>query len=208
MQDQISKIDALLAELRNPDHAADASHQLTQIRDERVLSGLVSALDDPQPVVRTYAALGLADAGDPRHTKRLAALLQDPDLGVRSSAAFALGKVGHPGGALDALSAALRASLDLDAHLCRQLIIALADLGGEAAIEPLLHALKSSFPQVRIVATEHLGDVGTEQTVGQLKEYMQHENDDAVRKSLLEAINNIISRHISPDQTNGQPPAK
>jgi HEAT repeat protein len=207
MQDETSKIDALLADLRRSDHAADASHQLAQIRDERALSGLVSALDDPQPVVRTYAALGLAEAGEPRHTERLAALLQDPDLGVRSSAAFALGKVGHPG-AIDALSAALHASLDLDAHLCRQLVIALADLGGEAAVEPLFHALKSGFPQVRIVAAEHLGDVGTGQTVEQLKEYMQSDKDDAVRKSLMEAINTIISRHTRLERTNGQSPAK
>jgi HEAT repeat protein len=90
MQEHVSEVDSLLRELTNPEHAADASHKLAQIGGERVLSGLVAALTDPQPVVRTYAAMALAEAGDPRHTENLVALLRDSDLGVRSSAAFAL----------------------------------------------------------------------------------------------------------------------
>jgi HEAT repeat protein len=196
MQDQGRTIDALLADLRDPERAADASYRLARSGDDRALSGLLSALDDAQPSVRTYAALALAEAGDSKHIQRLVALLRDPDIGVRSSAAFALGKVGDQS-ALDGLSEALEVSLDLDQHLCRQLILAIADVGGEASVKQLLRALDSSFPQIRVLAAEHLGQVGNYQTAAQLKRHLEREEDREVRNSLIEAIRKLEGKALT-----------
>lgn len=75
-----------------------------------VLSELVSALDDPQPSIRYWGAIGLGNIGSPAANKtapRLTTALKDDSIIVRVAAARALCRLGKPQKALPVLTAVL-----------------------------------------------------------------------------------------------------
>lgn len=193
MEEPIDQIDRLLQELRDEERCVDASYKLAQIGGARALEGLLAALEDVKPVVRTFTVLALAEVADPKTTESVVRLLNDPEISVRSGAAFALGKIGDPR-CIPALKTALEASLEVDAHLCRQLIIALADLSEADAVEPILRACQSSFSEIRLVAVDHLGEIGDEQTRARLIDLLQQEREAEVRAALAKAIEQLGAR--------------
>lgn len=62
---------------------------------DRQTDPLLSALGDPDPVIRATAAHALASVQDPAARPRLIALLADADAAARRNAAFALGQLGE-----------------------------------------------------------------------------------------------------------------
>jgi hypothetical protein len=193
VQIEQSEINRLLGELRNEETTVNAAFALSEIKDERVVEGLLLALDDPQPLVRNYAIFALAELASPQAIRPIARLLRDPDLGVRVRAAEALSRIGDSG-VLPDLAEALVASLGVDAHLCRQLIVALADVGGVQAVDLIAPAFQSPMPEVRAAAARFLGYVGDRQTSILLQEVLREESNEAVQAAVKEAIDTIAAR--------------
>ncbi len=182
-------IDRLLDDLKsdNASTCIDAAFKLAEIKDDRAVDGLIEALQDPKPLVRNYAIFALAEIGNPRAMEPIVRMLNDSDIEVRSRAAWALGKIGDRS-CMPALAAALKDALEVDAHLCRQLIVALADIGGIEAVASILPAFQSSIPEVRVVAADFLGYIGDDQTREILSDLIQKESNPDVQAALRAAI--------------------
>src|SRR5512135_3659139 len=114
-------IEHLLRQLIDEKTAAGAAFQLAEIDDERALSGLTTALKNDNPVVRNFALMGLADKGDTGAIPGILDRLNDPEIYVRATAAFALGRL-RDSSCIPVLEASLKESINIDAHLCRQLM--------------------------------------------------------------------------------------
>jgi bilin biosynthesis protein len=82
------------------------AHVAQEKGDEKSCQILVSALTDPEAVIRTEAAAALGQINYPAALPHLILALQDDDLEVRKGAATSLGKIGDRA-ALEALEAAL-----------------------------------------------------------------------------------------------------
>lgn len=87
-------------------------HVAQEKSDERSCSLLVSALTDPEAMIRAEAASALGQINYPQSIPHLTLALQDADLDVRKAAINSLGKSGAPQ-AVDALKAALNDELDV-----------------------------------------------------------------------------------------------
>ncbi len=81
-------------------------HVAQEQSDERSLNLLVSALTDPEPLIRTEAAAALGQVHYPPAIPHLILAMQDADLDVRKAAINSLGKMGDPL-AMEPLKAAL-----------------------------------------------------------------------------------------------------
>ncbi len=189
-------LDELLQALRAAETTGDAALALAAIHDPRVVDALLAALQDAQPLVRNFAAFALGEQGDPRAVAPLAALLTDPDPGVRARAAEALGRLGDAS-VLPQLAEALQTAQTQDAHLALQIIVAIADLGGHAAVGLLLPALASPLAAVRKYAAHFLGYIGDHQTAELLRARLAEENDVEVRSELEEAVTYITGDALS-----------
>jgi HEAT repeat protein len=183
----LNQLEQLLKDLRHNEKCVDAAHKLAIIGNASALNGLIEALEDTNPRVRNFATLALADMANPKATESLIYLLQDLDISVRASAAFALGKIGEPS-SLPVLTKALKESIDVDAHLCRQLIVAVADISGSEATDTILYALQSRIPKVRATAVEFLAYTGNEHIRSSLIELLEYETDEDVRNTIKNAL--------------------
>jgi hypothetical protein len=110
------------------------------------LADLGRSLEDPDPILRGLAAIGLRDAG-PEAVSELEALraaLRDPDVNVRTMAANAIAAIGPSAApAVSDLDAAI-VDLEEDVQVLRASASALGSIGPEAA---------SALPNLRILAT-------------------------------------------------------
>jgi hypothetical protein len=116
------------------------------------MSGLASALSDPDPVIRGLAALELKNRGQTAEPAlyALIARLQDPDVIVRMTSAGAIGSLGpRASTAVPALIAACRVENEVT-HVLRACAAALGDIGPAAAPAlPALRELIAKKPLVR-----------------------------------------------------------
>ena len=87
-------------------------HVAQEKSDERSCQLLVSALTDPEALIRAEAAAALAQINYPSSVPHLILALRDQDLDVRKAAISSLGKIGDPR-AMDALQASLDDELDV-----------------------------------------------------------------------------------------------
>ncbi|MGD1940908.1 MAG: HEAT repeat domain-containing protein [Leptolyngbyaceae cyanobacterium] len=87
-------------------------HVAQEKSDEKSCSLLVSALTDPEPLIRTEAAAALGQVNYPASVPHLILALQDTELDVRKAAINSLGKIGDFQ-AMDALKAALDDDLNV-----------------------------------------------------------------------------------------------
>lgn len=122
------------------------------------IARLLRSLDDAVAELRCTALIALAEIRQGVTGAPILPLLADPDEAVRAAAAFALSKVGDAG-AVPHLLAAWRATDPSQHHLRRQLLIALGDIGGLSAIEPIVDALAHLSPELQELA---LGFIGSE----------------------------------------------
>lgn len=83
------------------------AHVAQEQSDEKSCNVLVSALTDPEPVIRTEAASALGQLNYPPSIPHLILALQDPDVEVRKAAVSSLGKVGDRS-VIEPLQAALQ----------------------------------------------------------------------------------------------------
>ncbi len=102
-----------------------------------------SGVRSPEPLVRRIAATSLGRVADVRGTALLIPLLQDPDSTVQAAAAFAMGLV-RDTAAVPALVARLAAMPAPSLATAREIITALAKIGGPAAVETIDAVLGNS----------------------------------------------------------------
>ena len=104
-------------------------HVAQEQSDERSCSLLVSALTDPEPLIRTEAAAALGQINYPAAVPHLILAMQDGDLDVRKAAVNSLGKMGNPD-AIAPLTHALEDELDVIRTLAK---LAIAQIERQAA---------------------------------------------------------------------------
>jgi HEAT repeat protein len=180
-------ISQLIADLHREETCADSAYKLAKINDERAFKSLNAALGSPKSFVRNFALLALACTRDRRAIEPVTRSLNDPDLGVRSAAAFALGKIGDTQ-SVPILHSALAAALNEDSHLCRQLLIAIVDLGENESIDSFELALQSNLSEVRRVAVDLFNQVEDKRKYPVLRKALSFESDPSVRKIIEDAI--------------------
>ena len=127
-----------------------------------VVSALVDAMKDPQPVVRRYAAEALGRYDGPEGETAMQALLaamRDPDFWVRNSAGRSLAS--HGKAAAEAVPAIIRLLRTEDRNLRREAAKTLGKFGPSAgvAIAALLVALDDEKDHVRRSAEKALNAV-------------------------------------------------
>ena len=87
-------------------------HVAQEQSDEKSCNLLISALTDPEPLLRTEAAAALGHVHYPAAVPHLILALQDTDLDVRKAVINSLGKMGDPQ-ALESLKTALSDELEV-----------------------------------------------------------------------------------------------
>ena len=85
-------------------------HVAQEKNDDKSCGLLISALTDPEPLIRTEAAAALGQINYPASVPNLILALKDAELDVRKAAINSLGKIGDPQ-AMEALQAALNDEL-------------------------------------------------------------------------------------------------
>ena len=144
-------VDNLILARTGPSGWAKAAAVRAPVVPESV-SGLASALDDPDPVTRGLAALELKNKG--RAAKpalpALVAKLKDPDVIVRMTSANAIAAMGpEAASAVPALIAACRVESEVT-HVLRACAAALGEIGPAASSAlPALRDLVAQKPLVR-----------------------------------------------------------
>lgn len=93
-------------------------HVAQEKTDEKSCGLLISALTDPEPLIRTEAAAALGQVNYPASVPHLILALQDSELDVRKAAINSLGKIGDPQ-AMNALQTALNDELKVIQTLAR-----------------------------------------------------------------------------------------
>jgi len=169
-----------VAELRAATHDSDFSVRFSAVEElgprasssEEAAQALVEALADPAPLVRRFAAGGLARVQSVSSPMILALsrLLRDPEVDPRESAARTLAALAPraPADSVPGLASALAAAAsDPDESVKTRVVEALGALGAAGvravpAVRPALErALGDSSEQVRGAAAAAIGQLGT-----------------------------------------------
>jgi HEAT repeat protein len=194
---------AIVSAVQHPmrDVRVDAGFMLakqTQYKDPAAVPGLLDALGDDDPRIRTAAVKALGEIGDPAAVPQLLHIMNtERDGDIRWLATGALGKIGAaavPGllnmlrdedwkvrrSAADALWAMrepsavpglLAALLDRN-DVVRQAVAGALDAMGEGAVAPLIEALSSRDPHINRAAVDCLNKIGTPEALAAVREWM------------------------------------
>jgi HEAT repeat protein len=193
-------IQSLVDILQDQQQPADLRyHAIVAIRSINAglaVKPLIQALDDPDPGVRSQAALALGSTREKAHNtvaKLISLLETDPYEQVRGSAAEALGKIAPANP--EVLSTLNKALEDRSWRVRRRAADALAKVGTGAkdAVPNLLKALDNQNYTLRSSAAKTLGLLGPEAitAVSDLQKALQ-ENDNPFAQGLAaEALGNI-----------------
>ena len=187
-----STVPALLDALKGEYYTvrARAGIALGRIGDKQAIDPLFVALKDAEDDVRIAACLGLGYFKDPSTFDEITeVLLDDLKIEVRQAAAKSLGSTGNPS-ALPFLMEALRDSYwwyerEVEAG---DLLNAIANMG-EAAIEPLIEALKDKEGAVRKFAAGLLGRMKDPRAIEPLGMALYDTHHDVGRVSAESLVN-------------------
>jgi len=197
----ITPVRPLIEQLQS-DEPALRIRALKELRDaygldkpDLALAAVAKALDDPEPKVRSAAALAAGNIASRRTAgtvvDRLIKALADDDAEVQAAAASALGRVGDKS-CVSALVALLEGGKDTTAR-CRA-AAALGRIGDRAAVGPLTQALSHDGTLERLAiagrAAEALGRIGDPQSLGALTQAAKDKHS-ALRRFALVALARI-----------------
>ena len=198
---------------------AAAVDALVRTGEKRAISSINEALLDPEPLVRSQAAQGIATIHSPRSIELLGRLLSDPDLSVRRSAAQAAARI-EDEGLSDAIAAALER--EADAVTVESLLAALSQNEAKSAFavltryvedkssqfrDPALKALKKlkspesipvfrrllddSHPSNRRQSVEQLALLKAEGVMPRFREMLKRDTDENVRGACARALGDL-----------------
>jgi HEAT repeat protein len=194
--------DAMVNAVKHPmrDVRVDAGFMLakqTQHKDPAAVPGLLDALGDDDPRIRTAAVKALGEIGDPAAVPQLLHIMNtERDGDIRWLATGALGKIGAaavPGllnmlrdedwkvrrSAADALWAmrepsavpGLLAALQDRNDVVRQAVAGALEAIGEGAVVPLIEALNSRDPQTSRIAADYLNKIATPEALNAVRQW-------------------------------------
>lgn len=160
-------VEPLIAALKDPATASNAAGALGEIGDTRAVEPLIALLKDETSQNRDAAAVALGKLGDPRAVDPLIAFLRDATAWNRNTAALALGEIGDPQ-AIEPLLAAL--AVENDQNTCHSIIVALDYFKDPRAIEAWLNTVreKRCYLDIRYLAA--YGEAAVQPLVAALKE--------------------------------------
>jgi HEAT repeat protein len=151
--------------------AARALGDVTEAGERRrAVEGLIAALADDLPQVRSEAAGSLGTLREPAALPALIKRLDDAIPEVRQHAAIALGAIGHPDGFAPLANALAGGPADLRF----QAATSLAEIDAARAFEPLTKALDDRDPQVVSAAALSLGASGDRRALELLAAKLAH----------------------------------
>jgi HEAT repeat protein len=187
----------LQAERLDPDLREAACWVLAKLGGDQVQQCLLDVLRDFVPALRSTAARSLGELGSAAAVQPLESLLGDSNVEVRVSAAYALGLLGDKH-AVEQLIKKL-ADESEDPRVRGTIAEALADLRDQAAVVPLIGALKDQSVEVRFWAAFALGQLGDPRAVPELERLAASDQAalpgyGAVSAEATEAIQNIQAR--------------
>lgn len=157
-------LDLLLAALReDPSREVrwQAAIELEALKDGRAVPGLIAALKDWDPLVRTGAAEALKGIPDPRAVQSLIRASRDSDTSVRRAAAEGLGLIGDKA----AVKPLTRVLFHHDFQTRRRAARSLAQLKDPSSGPALVRTFTDWDPQIRRIATEALISFGDKRVV-------------------------------------------
>lgn len=179
-----SAVPLLVTGLRDSDagvrwHAAAALLQLGQKASDAT-SALLTAMDDPEWVVRNAAGRALEEVVTAEAVDALAAALRAGGVETRYHVARAVGRLGaDAAGAVPDLARAL-ADEDFEVRMEAAWALSVAGPRAREALEALVGALSDPKPEVRGAASWTLGQLGAaaRPAVAALRERLRDENPD------------------------------
>ncbi len=180
-------VPALLGELGDSDTRVGlyAAQALGDLAGKDALPALRTALRDENSDVRWQAALALGQLRDTVSVPDLERALSDPELMVRKYAASALQMIGNEDAA-QALVNALGSGDQATSHI---VLGALEEIG-ETAVKPLVRALDSTEPQVRLESATALGYIASPRALPALQ-LATIDSEPAVQAEVTWAIEQI-----------------
>lgn len=192
-----SLVNQLLNDLKGEDKhkARYAAFRLSQLEDDRALSGLLDALNHKDGEVRTIVAQTLGTKGDAAIHALLQAL-QDRSRNVRRAAARSLGMIGGTE-VLNGLVGALLG--DENSFVRWEAAKALGSLANAKVVPELLETLSAdSNSYVRYAAAEALGTIGEASAIDGLEDALANDSNDFVRYAAATALGQIGDASSAP----------
>ena len=179
--------------LDHPSPGEQAALALASISKPAVAS-LISALDDPSPVVRRNAAWAIGEVRGSRSIERdnalppLIRLLTDVNPTVRRAAAFGLSELKMR----DGVEPLIMAIHDTDAAVRGTVVFALGEIADDRATPALTQTVVSdSDPEIRRAAAWALGEIRDPRAIDALNAAL---NDPHVRQAARHALAEIDDR--------------
>jgi HEAT repeat protein len=134
--------------------------------------------------------MGLPQSANPEHSlPKLIAGLKSPDWAERFQAAYLLGQL-EPQAAL-AVNPLVDTLLDGDMHVRKMAVVALGDIGAEAApaVSALGRILRNDPEEtVRRRAAVALGEIGAQEAIAVLEDACSQDESDEVREVAVDAL--------------------
>jgi len=162
-----------------------SSANVSKMKDERNIRGLVMALRHRDPGVAYEAVEALGEIGDPAAAGPLIeALTGDKYSGIRWKAAEALTQIGS-----EAVPYLINTLENPDEDVRWKAAIALGEIGDERAIDPLIRLLEDEDRFVRSRAAYSLGIIG-EPVIQPLADVLSEKNPD-LRQGAVMALGRI-----------------
>jgi HEAT repeat protein len=152
-----------LSELLTTSDCAIAVQALAQIRHSQTIEPLMSAVDNPDPQVRSQVVEALGSFHDPRISPLLLAKLTDPAARVRQVAVVALSRRSDLTEELDLVRQLQPLLFDLNLAVCEATALGLGRLPDPAAVDVLGKVLMAERtpPSLRSQVILALGWIGT-----------------------------------------------
>jgi HEAT repeat protein len=184
----LAAVSALSAVLRGGSYErrVAAAQALAELGEKEVLTPLIGALKDAEPLVRSAAVHGLAQSGDAQAVLPLVGMVKDHDRNVRVSVVSALGQLGDQ----RAVVPLLKVVDDREWEVRAALAGALGRLGNRSALPAVMSLLKDRDHEVRQNAVDAIGRVGDESAIESLVLAMVDEHA-GVRQAALRALNSL-----------------
>ena len=174
-------LDPLIQHLGHEDWAIRCAvlRSLGQIGGETAEEAAIGALTDKERYVVESAITVLGQMTSTRAPARLIEILEDREGMGRIKISRALVEIGEP--SIDAIVSSLRN--DMDREICWHLVWALGRINSDAAIEPLVQALKSRNWMVRNEAAVSLVRINSGLSTRPLRRLLESGRDDSRRQA-------------------------
>jgi HEAT repeat protein len=169
-----------------------AAQSLGQLEDSQGVPALLEAMTDHDAWVRYYAARSLGQIRSPESIDTLARVLrEDTAPQVRIAAADALGAIGGRR-AVSILAPFINSD---DRDLARAALLALGLVGHPDALQPLLHALRSSESSQRLDAVRAISARRDSEAADALQWTAAADRDQTIAEAAIEELSRMATPH-------------